>query len=206
MVLFNGLLDGINPCAIGTLVFFVSLLAAFYLFANPGFSRSFSVLGEYSLTLGLDKLARLILIFANLFAFLVCLFSRDYIYNKGKYFSYLAFLLAFTNLEILSASATHLLEPGPADKLYRYVAEQLHAVAGRAIVLVNEYNASGDQIVLQAIALSGLAKADSSRPTRARVAASPAPRPRPGRQPTETVHRRGHRIVDNFKHSSCRSG
>lgn len=84
-------------------VFFISLLAAFYLFANPGFSRSFSVFGEYSLTLGLDKLARLILIFANLFAFLVCLFSRDYIYNKGKYFSYLAFLLAFTNLEILSA-------------------------------------------------------------------------------------------------------
>jgi len=83
-------------------VFFISLIFSFYLFAKPDFVWGTHLTGEYSLSLGLDKLSRLILIFANLFAFLVCLFSKDYINNKGKYFSYLCGLLAFSNLEILS--------------------------------------------------------------------------------------------------------
>jgi len=83
-------------------VFLLSLAASLWLFSKPQFLWGERIFGEYILTLGLDRLSRLILIAANLFGFLVCLFSQDYIGKKKGYFSLLLWLLAFSNLEILA--------------------------------------------------------------------------------------------------------
>ena len=84
---------GISLCA---------LIAAFYLFNKPHFSYTAHIFSSYFLKLGLDKLSRLILIFANLFGFLVFLYSKDYMEAKRGYFSWLLLLMVFVNLEILA--------------------------------------------------------------------------------------------------------
>ena len=88
---------------ISLVIFLFSLAAALFLFSRPQFSWSRQFFGGYTLTLGLDRLSRLVLIFANLFGVLVCLFSKDYMTAKRGYFSWLLGLLAFSNLEILAA-------------------------------------------------------------------------------------------------------
>ncbi|MBI2865079.1 MAG: hypothetical protein HYX94_11015 [Chloroflexi bacterium] len=55
------------------------------------------------------------------------------------------------NLELLSASATHFLEPMPLDELFRYAAHRLQAVCGRAVVSVHEYDGATNQTILRAI-------------------------------------------------------
>lgn len=52
--------------------------------------------------MGLDELSKIVLVFANLLGFLICLFSKDYLHNKKIFFSYFVWLLAFSNLEILA--------------------------------------------------------------------------------------------------------
>ncbi|MDD2680217.1 MAG: complex I subunit 5 family protein [Candidatus Omnitrophica bacterium] len=84
-------------------IFVLSLFAALYLFCKPQFSWSKYLFGGYTLTLGLDRLSRLVLVFANLFGALVCLYSKDYMNSKRGYFSWLLGLLAFSNLEIIAA-------------------------------------------------------------------------------------------------------
>ena len=88
---------------ISLVIFLFSLGAALFLFSRPQFSWIRQFFGGYTLTLGLDRLSRLVLIFANLFGVLVCLFSKDYMTAKRGYFSWLLGLLAFSNLEILAA-------------------------------------------------------------------------------------------------------
>ena len=83
-------------------IFLLSLCASLFLFSRPQFSWSRHLFGVYTLTLGLDRLSRLVLIFANLFGVLVCLYSKDYMDSKRGYFSWLLGLLAFSNLEILA--------------------------------------------------------------------------------------------------------
>lgn len=83
-------------------VFLLSLVFSVYLFLKPPGAWSRYLFNGYVLTLGLDKLSRLILIFANLFGVLVCLYSKDYMSAKRGYFSWLLGLLVFTNLEILA--------------------------------------------------------------------------------------------------------
>ncbi|MCX5695506.1 MAG: proton-conducting transporter membrane subunit [Candidatus Omnitrophica bacterium] len=83
-------------------VFLLSLVFSVYLFLKPPGAWSRYLFNGYVLTLGLDKLSRLILIFANLFGVLVCLYSKDYMNAKRGYFSWLLGLLVFTNLEILA--------------------------------------------------------------------------------------------------------
>ena len=81
----------------------LSLLFSIFLFFQPQLSWSKHLFGGYTLTLGLDKLSRLILVFANLFAVLVCLFSKDYMSARRGFFSRLLLLMGFVNLEILAA-------------------------------------------------------------------------------------------------------
>ena len=87
---------------ISLFIFFLSLLFSVYLALKGDFSWSHQVFNNYIPVLGLDKLSRLILVFANLFGFLICLYSKDYMEAKKGYFSYLLWLLAFSNLEIMS--------------------------------------------------------------------------------------------------------
>jgi len=83
-------------------VFLLSLLFSIFLFLKPQGLWSRYLFNGYTLTLGLDRLSRLILVFANLFGALVCLYSKDYITDKRGYFSWLLGLMAFTNLEIIA--------------------------------------------------------------------------------------------------------
>ncbi len=86
------------------LVFFLSLLSSLYLFSHPNFVFSQRLFPGYVITLALDQLSRLILILGNLLGCLICLYSQEYMQGKKNYFSFLLWLLAFANLEIL---ATH---------------------------------------------------------------------------------------------------
>ncbi|MDD5027031.1 MAG: proton-conducting transporter membrane subunit [Candidatus Omnitrophica bacterium] len=88
---------------ISLVIFLLSLCAAIFLFSRPQFSWNRQLFSGYTLTLGLDRLSRLVLIFANFFGVLVCLYSKDYMAAKRNYFSWLLGLLAFSNLEILAA-------------------------------------------------------------------------------------------------------
>jgi PAS domain S-box-containing protein len=56
------------------------------------------------------------------------------------------------SLEFLSTSATRFLELMTSDEMFRYAAQQLRAVAGRAIVAVSEYRAETNQTRVQAVA------------------------------------------------------
>ncbi len=55
------------------------------------------------------------------------------------------------NLEILSNSATHLLGLQSSDDLFRFTAEELQKVAGRAIVVVNAYDINTSRTTVQAV-------------------------------------------------------
>ncbi len=80
----------------------LSLLFSIYLFLKPPGHWSRYLFNGYTLTLGLDRLSRLILVFANLFAGLICLYSKDYMSARRGYFSRLLLLISFVNLEILA--------------------------------------------------------------------------------------------------------
>ncbi|PIP19481.1 MAG: hypothetical protein COT38_05095 [Candidatus Omnitrophica bacterium CG08_land_8_20_14_0_20_41_16] len=82
----------------------LSLSLFFSLFLGSHFSWSWQLLPKVSFALGLGHLARLVLIFANLFSFLICLYSKDYIKGKRGWFSWFLWLIAFANLEILAAN------------------------------------------------------------------------------------------------------
>jgi PAS domain-containing protein len=56
------------------------------------------------------------------------------------------------DLEFLSVSATRLLEPIPTNDLFRYIGRRLSLICGRAIVVVNEYDAAAGRIIVRAIA------------------------------------------------------
>lgn len=55
-------------------------------------------------------------------------------------------------LEKLSASATRLLEPMPCYEIFRYTAQQLETIAGRALIVVSEYNLQENTTTIQAMA------------------------------------------------------
>lgn len=55
------------------------------------------------------------------------------------------------NLEILSASATHLLQPVPSSDVFQYAARQLRSVVGRALVAISEYHVSRNQTEVKAL-------------------------------------------------------
>jgi formate hydrogenlyase subunit 3/multisubunit Na+/H+ antiporter MnhD subunit len=84
------------------LVLGLSFLASILL--KPHFSFSWQILGKGNMMLGADYLSRLVLIFANLFGLLVCLYSKDYIKDRKSYFSWFLWLVAFANLEILAVN------------------------------------------------------------------------------------------------------
>ncbi|MDD4938851.1 MAG: proton-conducting transporter membrane subunit [Candidatus Omnitrophica bacterium] len=69
---------------------------------RPAPQKAIELIGNYSLILGSNRLSGLIIIFVNLFGLLTCLYSRD-MENKGAFFSYLAWLIGFSNLALLSA-------------------------------------------------------------------------------------------------------
>lgn len=100
LFLFKGQDNLKKNLALGLL--FLGFLFSVYLFLKPPSGWSRHLFSGYTLTLGLDRLSRLILLFANLFAFLVCLYSKDYMSSKRGYFSWLLLLVGFVNLEILA--------------------------------------------------------------------------------------------------------
>lgn len=77
---------------------FVSLTC---LFKAPA-EMSLGLLGNYELILGLNKIGATVLFFINLFGLLTCLYSKSYGQDRRLFFSCLLFLIAFSNLAILS--------------------------------------------------------------------------------------------------------
>lgn len=84
-------------------VSFLGLAFALAAFIRPPHDLVLNFLGEYSLVLGLNAFSRVILVFINLFVFLVCCYSKDYLREGRAYFSYLLWLLAFSNLTVFAA-------------------------------------------------------------------------------------------------------
>jgi PAS domain S-box-containing protein len=56
------------------------------------------------------------------------------------------------DMEFLSVSATRYLEAMPSGDLFQYTAQQLHAIAGNAVIMVSEYNPGTNQTTLRAMA------------------------------------------------------
>ncbi|MDD3926005.1 MAG: PAS domain S-box protein [bacterium] len=56
------------------------------------------------------------------------------------------------NMELLSVTATHLLEPMPFSELFQYTADQLQAIAGGAGIVVSEYNPGMNETIVRALA------------------------------------------------------
>jgi len=86
------------------LTLLLGLIASVMAFLAPSFHISIKLIGDYKIALGLGLPARLIIIFVNLFCFLVGMYSKDYeaLKDKRAYFSYLLWLVAFSNLVCLS--------------------------------------------------------------------------------------------------------
>lgn len=80
------------------------LLTAGQVFFSRAFPEAieFPLIGSYSLFFGLNNLSAIILSFINLFGFLICLYSFSYAEDNRPYFSYLLWLIAFSNLVLLS--------------------------------------------------------------------------------------------------------
>ncbi len=101
ILLFLGQQDNLRK-NLSLLVLSLSLFSS--LFLSSHFSWSWQLLPGVGLVLGLNHFARLVLIFVNLFGFLICLYSKDYIEVRKGYFSWFLWLLAFSNLEILAVN------------------------------------------------------------------------------------------------------
>ena len=81
------------------------LLFSIFLLFTPLSQTSFYLAGDYTLNLGLNILSRMILLFVNLFGFLICLYSgtADFSLKDSRlYFAYLSWLIAFSNLICLA--------------------------------------------------------------------------------------------------------
>lgn len=120
------------------LVFSLSLVFSFLLFVKPDFYSSIHLARTFTINLGLDRLSRLILIFANIFGLLICLYSKDYMAAKKGYFSWLLLLLAFSNLEILSRDFSVFILAWGASILilYAFLAPGSRACANKAITIL----------------------------------------------------------------------
>ncbi len=53
--------------------------------------------------------------------------------------------------QLLSAFATHLLEPTPSSEIFQYAAQVLQTISGKAIIAVNEYDAAANRTILRAL-------------------------------------------------------
>jgi formate hydrogenlyase subunit 3/multisubunit Na+/H+ antiporter MnhD subunit len=84
------------------LIFSFSLFSSVVILFRPVGYLAINLIANFDLVLGLNKLSNVILIFINLFGFLVCLYSRKDIEERGSYFSYLLWLIAFSNLIVFS--------------------------------------------------------------------------------------------------------
>jgi len=87
------------------LVLLVGLVFSLFVFFRRPNELVVNLIGSYNLYLGINRLSGVILIFVNLFGFLICLYCRDYslLKNKRIYFSLLLWLIAFSNLACLAA-------------------------------------------------------------------------------------------------------
>lgn len=75
-----------------------------FVFLKPSPAQAISILPEFSLVLNLDVLSRLILVFVNFFGLSIAVYSKDYLALKSSrvYFSYIVWLIAFSNLICLA--------------------------------------------------------------------------------------------------------
>lgn len=84
-------------------VLLASLVAASYSFGvSPAENTTITITGGFGLTFGLTVISRLIFVLINVFGVLVCLYAGRDRQEKGNYFSYLLWLIAFSNLVVLS--------------------------------------------------------------------------------------------------------
>ncbi len=90
--------------AFGLLLLSVSLITSIVLFIRPAGYFSLSLFEGFTLYFGLTLLSKTILIFVNLFGFLIALSSARYetLKKSRGYFSYLVWLVAFSNLAVVS--------------------------------------------------------------------------------------------------------
>jgi len=84
-------------------VLFAGLMASLFLFIRPSAGIHVPLIEKFILSLGLSQLSAFILIFINVFGFLICLYSRAYGEDEGNYYSYLVWLIAFSNLVVFAA-------------------------------------------------------------------------------------------------------
>ncbi len=96
------------------------------------------LVGNYSLLFDLNPLSGTVLIFINLFGVLVCLYSKDYMQEKSAYFSYLVWLIAFSNLMALSCDFVSLIFSwgGTLSLLYALLSLGSGYSAKKALIIV----------------------------------------------------------------------
>ncbi len=58
---------------------------------------------------------------------------------------------SLTNLDFLSKTALHFLESMTQQEAFAYIAEQIHQLAGEAIIIVNEYDSEQNCIIVRAL-------------------------------------------------------
>ncbi|MBP7215847.1 MAG: hypothetical protein KBA46_01035, partial [Candidatus Omnitrophica bacterium] len=87
-------------CALA--VFLVALGWSIYMFFRPASGVAVNFLGNYYLMCGLTVFSSVIAVFVNFFGLITCLYSKDYMEDKGGYFSCLVWLVGFSNLAVLS--------------------------------------------------------------------------------------------------------
>jgi len=84
-------------------VLLASLAAAlFFSGASLHSSVTVAITGGFGLTFGLTIISRLIFVLINVFGTLICLYAGKDRQEKGLYFSYLLWLIAFSNLAVMS--------------------------------------------------------------------------------------------------------
>lgn len=82
--------------------FSISFICAVVIFIKQPQLNIINLAEDYNLIFGVNKISRVILIFINLFGLLNCFYSKNYMEDKRGYFSYLAWLIAFSNLAVFS--------------------------------------------------------------------------------------------------------
>ncbi|MBM3248430.1 MAG: hypothetical protein FJZ10_03285 [Candidatus Omnitrophica bacterium] len=84
-------------------VFLVAFLNSIAVFIRPPADLTVHLIADYNLVLSLNGFSKLMLVFISFFGLLTCLYSRDYLKETQAYYSYILWLLAFSNLAVFSA-------------------------------------------------------------------------------------------------------
>ncbi|MFH0790058.1 MAG: proton-conducting transporter membrane subunit [Candidatus Omnitrophota bacterium] len=153
------------------LVLFLGFITSIFLFSKlPQQLFTINLLGDYNLAFGLSQFSKFILIFINFFGVLVCMYSKDDDTVKGKrvYFSYLIWLIAFSNLVCFSADfITFIFSWGAAlALLYAFLSLGSGSAANKALSIVG----FGDFSLILGVCLYIFSTGTTAMPAGMRVA------------------------------------